>query len=324
MKVVILGSSGRLGSMVISCLNGAANTYSKIGYKGRGILHVDVEGITHDMLDISDTDKLSSLLNTYDKDTCIVNCAALTDVARIEADYLQGIKTALHVNTIPLTYLAKWSSVKDNKSIIHMSTAYVFVDGEYTYTRFNWDNVLDGCYYGETKRLAELNLARLGDNFTIVRVDNLFGGSGNVKVFIEKIIDQVYGDAPHLVVTNKQLTLPINVWALSMYISEHAIDRVTGEFAPVADVVHPMYDNVNHITYNELAGKVLRIAGSEKLLYSEDDGYPIPTGVVKRPNVVLIGNQIIADGYTGALRYWCNEYMYEKGYRQRPRKGGRG
>ena len=323
MQVVVLGSSGRLGSMVMSCLNGAANTYGKIGYKGRGIIHVNVEGVTHDMLDVSDTDELCSLLNTYGKDTCIINCAALTDVARIENDYMLGIKTALHVNTSPLIHLAKWSSVKDNKSIIHMSTAYVFIDGEYPYTRFNWNKVLEGCYYGETKRLAELNLARLGENFTIVRADNIFGGSGKVKVFIEKIIDQVYGDAPHLVVTNKQYTLPISALALSIYISEHAIDRVTREVAPNADVVHPMYDNINHITYNELAGKILRIVGSEKSLYSEDDGYAIPSGIVKRPNVVLIGNTVIADGYMGALRYWCNEYMYEKGYRQRPRKGVR-
>ena len=316
MRIVVLGSNGRLGSMVLECVRGALTVYEKQGLK-----HVVLEGMSRSELDISNTDHLTSFLESCHDNTCIINCAAITNVSKIEHDYAIGIEDALLVNAKPLYHLANWCSIRDNKSVIHMSTPYVFPSGEYSSDCVNMETTIDGCYYGETKRRGELYLITYSGNYSIIRFDNLYGGSSSSKVFIEKIVDQLVSDTLRLTVTNKQLTRPTSTLLLAMNIAELAINRLKNTIIG-AEILHPFYESDIIVTYNELAKEIARKAEIDKPIYSEDDGYKIESNVT-RPNSILKGNWIIGSSYSMGLRSCINNYMYDNNYKPRPKRSSR-
>jgi dTDP-4-dehydrorhamnose reductase len=306
MRIVVLGSEGRLGAAVLECVRGAVVAKERLGLR-----YVTVEGLAHSDLDISNSLYLEGFLGSCGADTCIINCAALTNVVEIERAYLLGSTAALLTNATPLLHLARWCSVATNKSVIHMSTSYVFPGGTHTSECVNMETTIEGCYYGETKRIGELNLLMYGSNYTLIRLDNLYGGAGNSKVFLEKIVDQLVGTQQYLVVTDLQYTRPISSSLLALATAELAISRVTGTTG--IEVLHPSYEYDHFTTYNEYAKLIAWRAGVSKPIYSEVD-HEIPTGNVRRPNSVLIGNWIIGSSYEVGLRSAVRDYMKSADY----------
>src|SRR5436190_710326 len=107
MRIVIIGSGGRLGSAL-------TREYHK---------KFDVIAFAHDQLDLCDEKQIHSKLDDLDFDV-LINAAAFTNVDLCEKEP----ETAMKINGAAPRLLA-WIAEQKKARIIHFSTDYVF-DGE--------------------------------------------------------------------------------------------------------------------------------------------------------------------------------------------------
>src|SRR5712691_6776299 len=152
MKVVILGSSGRLGSALMR------------EYREK----FDVTGFNHAQLNLSDHAQLREKLGTCDVDL-VVNTAAFTNVDLCETQREQ----AFAINAEAPRALAEICRDKKAK-LIHFSTDYVF-DGEKREPYREEDEARPISVYGESKRRGEENVLAVQDRHLVVRVSWVFG-----------------------------------------------------------------------------------------------------------------------------------------------------
>src|SRR6266404_98981 len=135
MKVVIVGSSGRLGAALMR------------EYRGK----FDVAGLNHAQLDLSNSDKIRGKLDETDFDV-VINAAAFTNVDLCETQSDQ----AFRINAEAPRVLAEICSEK-NVKLIHFSTDYVF-DGEKRAPYTEEDEANPISIYGESKLAGEKNV----------------------------------------------------------------------------------------------------------------------------------------------------------------------
>src|SRR5713101_306580 len=132
MKVVILGSSGRLGAALMR------------EYREK----FDVTGFNHAQLNLSDHAQLREKLGTCDVDL-VINTAAFTNVDLCETQR----EEAFRINAEAPRVLAEICRDK-NAKLIHFSTDYVF-DGEKREPYGESDEARPISVYGESKRAGE-------------------------------------------------------------------------------------------------------------------------------------------------------------------------
>jgi dTDP-4-dehydrorhamnose reductase len=152
MKIVIIGSGGRLG---------AALTREFAG-------EFEITGFNHEQLDLSNLDDIRKKLAPCDFDV-LVNTAAFTNVDLCEKER----KQAFLVNAEAPRVLAEICRDKEAK-LIHFSTDYVF-DGakREPYTESDPANPIS--VYGESKRAGEENVLAVQGRHLVVRASWLFG-----------------------------------------------------------------------------------------------------------------------------------------------------
>src|SRR5438093_9977350 len=152
MKIIIIGSSGRLGAALMR------------EYRGK----YDVEGFNHTQLDLSNLNGVRERLRATNFDV-LINAAAFTnvDLCEIERD------RAFLINAEAPGVLARICCDKRAK-LIHFSTDYVF-DGEKRapYTEEDEANPISN--YGESKLAGEKNVLVAQDRHLVVRVSWVFG-----------------------------------------------------------------------------------------------------------------------------------------------------
>ena len=189
MKVIVVGANGQLGSCVIKEL------------KKRNIdsISIDVIGDVDYSLDVTNYNSSFDLIEKLKPDA-IINCAAWTNVDAAEDENNKDKVYALNV-TIPknLSLISK----KLNCKLMQISTDYVF-DGT---GNIPWkpdnNNYNPISYYGQTKLLAELEVAKI-EKYFIVRISWLFGGPISfINTMIK--IGKVY---PEVKVVNDQIGTP--------------------------------------------------------------------------------------------------------------------
>jgi dTDP-4-dehydrorhamnose reductase len=165
MKIVIIGSSGRLG---------AALTRE---YRDK----FDVVGFNHAQLDLTNFDQVREKITALDFDV-LINCAAFTNVDLCETEREQ----AFQINAEAPRVLAEICRERKAK-LIHFSTDYVF-DGEKREPYTEDDAAKPISFYGESKREGEKLVLQTQDRHLVVRVSWVFGPDR--PSFIDGVIKQ--------------------------------------------------------------------------------------------------------------------------------------
>jgi dTDP-4-dehydrorhamnose reductase len=152
MKLLILGTGGRLGAALI-------REYAD---------KFDVTGFNRAQLDLSRSDDIRAKLDALRFDV-LINAAAFTNVDLCETER----ERAFLINAEAPGVLAEVCNAKDAK-LIHFSTDYVF-DGEKhaPYTEEDQANPISS--YGESKLAGEKNVLAAGVQHLVVRVSWVFG-----------------------------------------------------------------------------------------------------------------------------------------------------
>ena len=151
MKIIILGTGGRLGAAL-----------------AREFKEFDITGFNREQLDLSDLDGLRTKLGHMTFDV-LVNAAGFTNVDACERER----DHAFLINAEAPGVLANICNAKDAK-LIHFSTDYVF-DGEKRTPYTEEDHANPISVYGESKLIGEENVLAAGNHYLVVRVSWVFG-----------------------------------------------------------------------------------------------------------------------------------------------------
>jgi dTDP-4-dehydrorhamnose reductase len=152
MKIVIVGSGGRLGAALL-------RAYSNM---------LDAVGFGHSQLDLAKPDQIRAKLSPLGFDL-LINTAAFTNVDRCETE----VDQAFAINAEAPRILAEICANK-NAKLIHFSTDYVF-DGEKHSPYVEDDAAKPISVYGESKRAGEKFVLQASDRHSVVRVSWVFG-----------------------------------------------------------------------------------------------------------------------------------------------------
>ena len=152
MKIVIIGSGGRLGAALTrECRD-----------------KFDVVGFNHAQLDLTNFEQVREKVTAFDFGV-LINCAAFTNVDLCETQRDQ----AFQINAEAPRVLAEICREKKAK-LIHFSTDYVF-DGEKREPYTEDDVAKPISVYGESKREGEKLVLQTQDRHLVVRVSWVFG-----------------------------------------------------------------------------------------------------------------------------------------------------
>jgi len=152
MKIVILGTGGRLGAALVR------------EYREK----YDIAGFNHAQLDLASLDDVRGKLSAMSFDV-LINAAAFTNVDSCETER----DRAFLINAEAPGVLAEICNAKDAK-LIHFSTDYVF-DGEKRAPYTEEDQASPISAYGESKLTGERNVLAAENGHLVVRVSWVFG-----------------------------------------------------------------------------------------------------------------------------------------------------
>ena len=152
MKIVIVGSGGRLGAALMRAFAGK----------------FDLVGFNHVQLDLANAGEIHTKIDNLDFDI-LINIAAFTNVDLCETRR----DDAFRINAEAPRFLAEICTKKKAK-LIHFSTDYVF-DGKKRQPYLESDPARPISAYGESKRAGEENVLAVQDRHLVVRVSWVFG-----------------------------------------------------------------------------------------------------------------------------------------------------
>lgn len=163
LKVLVTGSHGQVGSLLVQQLEGKAEFFA----------------VDRDHLDITNEQAVLDSVESFQPDV-IINAAAHTAVDRAEDE----VELSYKINRDGPMYLAK-AAENSGAAILHISTDYVFSgDKEGCYSE---EDVTDPHgIYGKSKLAGEIAVAEACPRHIILRTAWVFGETGNnfVKTMI--------------------------------------------------------------------------------------------------------------------------------------------
>jgi dTDP-4-dehydrorhamnose reductase len=221
MKIVILGSGGRLGAALVR------------NYRGK----FDVIGFNHAQLDLANPQQIREKLSSLDFDL-LINCAAFTNVDLCEKEREQ----AFAINAEAPKVLAEICAAK-NAKLIHFSTDYVF-DGRKRDPYVEEDAVKPISIYGESKRAGEKFVLQASDRHVVMRVSWVFGPDR--PSFIDAMIKRAREE--------EQIDAIADKWSTPTYTSDIA-EMLPRLFDVDAGIVH--LTNAGQCTWQEYAQHAL-------------------------------------------------------------------
>jgi len=167
MTVIGTGLNGLIGSKLVQMYS---EKYS--------FLNIDRLDQTNP-IDITVLDQVTEFMSTSKADY-VVHFAAFTDVTKAWEQRNDRHGSAFQVNVVGTRNIVTAANLT-HKHVIHVSTAYVF-DGrnEGLYTELDRVHPIE--WYGETKSLAEEEVTKNAQKWTILRIDQPFRSDPFVKV----------------------------------------------------------------------------------------------------------------------------------------------
>ena len=212
MKILITGASGQLGSQLINILN---KGMSEIGEIPQGLKDAEVVGKNSHELDITDYDKVRSIIREIKPDV-VINAAAYTNVDACETNQ----EKAFNVNALGAKNLAIACEDIDAK-IVQISTDYVFSGIGSKPFKEN-DEPLPQSVYGKSKSMGDDFVREFSSKYFIVRPSWVYGYNG--KNFVYTIL-KTAKERESLKVVNDQRGNPTNVED----IAHHILKLITTE-----------------------------------------------------------------------------------------------
>lgn len=193
-KILITGANGQLGRCIrdkVSAIKSENEWY-----------FTDITDIPENKTDYLDLTEENDVENYVVKNgiTIIVNCAAYTNVDKAENDY----GTAKAINAIVPQTLAKIAKKHNLKSLIHISTDYVF-NGQSFFPYTEDRMTLPSSVYGITKEMGEKFIQESGCKYLIFRTAWLYSEYGNNFV---KTMLRLFNEKDELNVVNDQIGTP--------------------------------------------------------------------------------------------------------------------
>ncbi len=262
MKILILGSSGLLGSEV-----------KKVFLEEELILPNETD------LDITDENKVIGYIKEQ-KPAVIINCAAYTNVDGCEKDENKDI--AFKVNGWGPGYIAKGAELIGAK-LVHISTDYVFNGNKEE--PYETDDVVDPVnVYGETKLLGENEIKKYCKKYYVLRTAWLYGDNG--PNFINTML-KLGQDRNELNVVNDQYGSPTYVKDLAAGIKNILTKENYGTYHMV---------NHGYCSWYDLAVLVFKYAKMNVFVHPVSSSEFIRPA--KRPNNSRMNDQkLLENGY---------------------------
>jgi len=221
MKIVILGSGGRLGAALMGA-------YRK---------KFDVVGFNHAELDLSKPDEIRQKIDNLEFDL-VINAAAFTNVDLCETEKDQAFAVNADAPRL-LAEICRGKSVK----LIHISTDYVF-DGEKRHPYSEDDAAKPISIYGESKRAGEKLVLQASNRHLVIRVSWVFGPDR--PSFVDAMIKRAREEEKIEAIDDK--------WSVPTYTSDIA-EMLPRVFGVDAGILH--LANAGQCTWREYAQHAL-------------------------------------------------------------------
>ncbi len=176
-RVVVVGSSGQLGSHLVPAFDAAK---------------YDVTALQHHDIECRDRESVRTVLEPLNPNV-VINCGALTDVDKCQ-DYPSE---AFQVNALGALYVAEVCA-RVGSLCVYTSTDFVF-DGEKGEPYLETDSPNPINVYGASKYAGEILLRQACPQWLIVRISSLFGpvqegvGKGS---FIDTVVKKAKAGMP--------------------------------------------------------------------------------------------------------------------------------
>ncbi len=271
-RIMMLGADGMLGTSLKKTFNNS-----------------DIHTFNKSQLDITNKESVFEKISQL-KPSIVINLAAYTDVDGSESNK----QLAFNVNGEGVRFVAE-ACRKNNASLMHISTDYVFDGSKESYSEDDKTNPIN--VYGKSKELGEKYLMETLNEYYLVRASWMFGDNG--KNFVDTIV-QLAKEKKELRVVDDQHGRPTYTDDLSKQVKN--IIEAKNPFG----IYH--ITNSNTCTWFDFAAKIVEIAGIDcyvKPMPSSELGRP-----AKRPRYSVLENNKLPP-----LRSWqlaLKEYMEKK------------
>jgi dTDP-4-dehydrorhamnose reductase len=173
MKTVLLtGANGLLGQKLVALLQGRRAV--DLVATGRGPNRTPLaEGYTYHSLDLTETQSLRNLFETY-KFTEVIHCAAMTQVDQCEQE-----PEACQLHNVEVVRTLVSLCLEHNARLIHISTDFIFDGEESPISETVQPNPVS--VYGRAKWEAEQLVTQSGVTAAIVRTSLVYGVVPNMS-----------------------------------------------------------------------------------------------------------------------------------------------
>lgn len=270
---MITGANGQLGADLVTEL--------KTVY--------DVIPVTHDIIDLCESEKVESLIAHLEPDI-LINTAAFHHVEKCEAES----KKAYLVNADMPYHLASICASKNIK-FIHFSTAYVFDGNQHTpYTEETLAHPLNE--YGKSKLTGEKMVLSCNPNALIIRVSALYGThpcrAKNGLNFVQLML-KLAREKGEVTVVNDEFVAPTYTADIARQIIPILQHNLTG-------IIH--LNAEGSCSWYEFAEEIFRYTNTPVKLSASSAA--TNTSVVKRPAYSVLSNHVLQTQGLNCMPHW--------------------
>ncbi len=259
-SILITGSNGLLGQNLIGKLR-KENTYNIYGVsRGRNKIK-NKEGYTYIDLDLTDKEKLSSLIDNIQPDV-IINTAAMTNVDQCEMNH----EACDRINVDMVETLIA-SCLKHRIHLVHLSTDFIFNGIKGFYKEDDEPDPVN--YYGLSKLRSEQLIVNSNIRYTILRTILVFGITDELKSNIVLWVINNIKNKKHINVVTDQLRMPTFVEDLADTCIYSFENNKTGIYHISGSRLLSIYD--------------LALAVAETFDLDKNYIKPIPTSALSQP-----------------------------------------
>ena len=284
MHILVTGGNGQLGNEMRQVARNSTDKY----------IFTDVvapEGVDTTLLDITDLEAVRALVK-QENISCIINCAAYTNVDKAETDEAFCEK----LNAEAPENLAK--AMKEVRGLlVHISTDYVFGGDPYnTPCREEQQGTPTGVY-GKTKLLGEQKIQATGVNYLIFRTAWLYSEYG--KNFCKTMLN-LTATKPMLKVVFDQAGTPTYAYDLAL-----AIYTIVSERKYVGNTGIYHYSNEGVCSWFDFTKMIAELSGQTgcDIQPCHSNEFPSP---VKRPAYSVLDKTKFKETFGLKVPYWVD------------------
>ena len=196
MKILILGSNGRLGTALVR--------------RWKNLPDTEVIALTRAQVDLSDPEKAEAALAaiSFGAGDVVVNCAAATDVDGCE----RGREGARRINAETPGRIARLCAARSAR-LVHIGTDYVY-DGSLDRPYAEEDEPNPLSHYGSTKLEGDREVLGASPDHCVVRVSWVFGPDkpSFVDAIVKRALTSPEAAAVHDKTSSPAYTEDLAVW----------------------------------------------------------------------------------------------------------------